>query len=77
MNPQSDSSRYLKLKLRDYVFLGDLVRSLLLECQVGLEYAKSSLDEDALDRYLYRLERLTSIDEALSHPLSEKKPKEE
>ncbi|MEG4172424.1 MULTISPECIES: hypothetical protein, partial [unclassified Microcoleus] len=61
------------MKLIDYVFLQFEIRSLLQQCRDGLENAKSSLDEDSLDDYLYRLERLTSIHEALANPLSKKK----
>lgn len=53
------------MKLIDFVFLGFEVDRLLLESQAGLEHAKSSLDEDALDDYFYRLERLNSIRQAL------------
>ncbi|MEG5160238.1 hypothetical protein QUB37_07255 [Microcoleus sp. AT3-A2] len=61
------------MKLIDYVFLQSEISFLLQHCRDGLENAKSSLSEDALDDYLFRLERLTSIHEALSNPFSKKK----
>jgi septation ring formation regulator EzrA len=61
------------MKLQDYVFLQTEIDSLLQQCKDGLESAKTSLSEDELDNYLYRLERLTSIREELANPLSKKK----
>lgn len=62
------------MRLQDYVFvfLQTEVDSLLQSCKDGLENAKSSLTEDELDSYLYRLERLTSIREELANPFSKK-----
>lgn len=61
------------MNLQDYVFLQTEIDSLLQKCHDGLESAKSSLGEDELDNYLYRLERLTSIQKELANPLSKKK----
>lgn len=61
------------MKLIDYVFLQTEIVFLLQQCRDGLENAKSSLSKDDLDNYLYRLERLSSINESLSNPFSEKR----
>ena len=60
------------MNLRDYIFLQSEVSRLLLDCNACLEHAKFSLDEDALDDYLYRLERLISIDRDLSDPFKKR-----